>query len=107
MRGEGSFLVHLPVAAAVIALAITLRVTPGEGCLLALCIAAVLGAELMNSALERLARAITRDYHDDVRVGLNIASGAVLVIALGTVVVGLVIFLPRLLALLAVAEVGA
>ena len=60
-----------------------------------------------NERLYRAARAITRDYHDDVRVGLNIASGAVLVIALGTVVVGLVIFLPRLLALLAVAEVGA
>ncbi len=94
MRGECSFHVHLPVAAAVIAAAIYFRVTHIEACLLALCITAVLSAELMNSALERLSKAITPDYNDHLRLALNIASGAVLLIALGAVIVGVMIFWP-------------
>jgi diacylglycerol kinase len=97
VRGESSFYVHLPVAALVIALAWFLRVTTIEVCLLALCIAAVISAELMNSALERLARAITDEYRDEVRVGLNIASGAVLCTSLGAAVVGAIIFVPRII----------
>jgi diacylglycerol kinase len=94
--GECSFYVHLPVAIAVAALGWYFQVTRIEACLLALCITAVISAELMNSALERLARAITDEYHDEVRLGLNIASGAVLCIALGAVVVGARIFVPRI-----------
>ena len=100
MHGQGSFLVHIPAAGAVAALAIILRVSWTEACLLVFCIAAVIGAELMNTALEHLAKAITTEYHEGVRVGLNIASGAVLFMALGAAVVGAMIFVPRLLALL-------
>lgn len=101
MRGQCSFAVHLPAAVIVVVLALALRVTWIEGCLLALCITAVLGAELMNSALERLARAITSEFNEDLRVGLNIASGAVLVVSLGAAVVGALVLIPYLLALLA------
>ncbi len=101
MRRQCSFYIHIPAALAVVALALALRVSWTEGCLLALCITAVLGAELMNSALERLARAITGDFNEDLRVGLNIASGAVLTVALGAAAVGMMIFIPHLLALLA------
>lgn len=98
MRCQASFCVHIPAAIAVVVLAVVLQVSWLEGCLLALCITAVLGAELMNSALERLARAITDEYHEDVRVGLNIASGAVFVVAVGAAIVGSIILLPHLLA---------
>ena len=100
MRGQSSFLVHIPAAGAVAAMAIVLQVSRTEACLLALCVTAVIGAELLNTALEYLAKAITSQYHDDVRIGLNIASGAVLFVALGASVVGALIFIPRLLALL-------
>lgn len=95
MRCQASFAVHLPMAVAVVVLAALLRVSWIEACALVLCIAVVLAAELFNSALERLAQAITSEYSEDVRVGLNIASGAVLMAALGTAVVGLMIFVPH------------
>jgi diacylglycerol kinase (ATP) len=98
--GESSFYVHVPVAIAVAALGWYLQVTRIEACLLALCITIVISAELMNSALERLARAMTDEYSDEVRIGLNIASGAVLCVAIGAAIVGAIIFVPRLVALL-------
>ena len=61
VRGERSFVVHLPMAAAVAVLAAVLRVSLVEACLLGLCVAIVLAAELFNTALERLSRAIDRE----------------------------------------------
>ena len=55
----------------------------------------VLAAEMFNSALESLARAITDRPHPLVRDALDIASAAVLVTALGAAAVGLLIFLHR------------
>ena len=61
-----------------------------------MCIAMVIGAELFNSALERLARAVTRSEDEDVAVALDIASGAVLVVSLGAAAVGGLVFLHRI-----------
>ena len=83
VRRERSFAVHLPMAAAVAALAIVLRVSLTETCLLGLCVTIVLSAEVFNTALERLARAAVREKNDDVRDALDMASGAVLVSAIG------------------------
>ena len=71
-----------------------------EWCLLALCIAIVLSLELFNSAIESLARAIDRQQNEHLRDALDIASGAVLIGAIGTAVVGIAILLPRVLQIL-------
>lgn len=99
-KNESSFWVHYPVAIAVILLGFVLGCREWEWCLLLLCIALVVATELMNSALERLAHAFTREYHPEVGKALDIASGAVLVISVGSGCVGLIILLPKLLALL-------
>ena len=59
-------------------------------------IVVVLAAELFNSALETLVPAITRDHDEHVARALDIASGAVLCLACGAVVVGVAIFVPYL-----------
>jgi diacylglycerol kinase (ATP) len=65
----------------------------------ALAIGAVLAAETFNSALEMLAKALDRGPDERVRDALDMASGAVLV-AVGTaIVVGILLFGPRLVAL--------
>lgn len=96
VKEQNSFHVHFPVAITVVAAAAWFRVTPGEWLALVLSIALVLAAELFNSALETLAPAITREHDEHVARALDIASGAVLCLACGAVVVGAVIFLPRL-----------
>lgn len=91
VRGQGSFYIHLPTAAVVCLIAAWLRVSNAEWLALILCITIVLAAELFNSAIEHLARAVTRDEHPEIRDALDIASGAVLVTAIGASVVGVVI----------------
>ena len=87
MRDENSFLVHIPAAIAVLVAAVVLRANAIQWSLLILCIAQVIAAELFNSALERLSRAIDGGYNEQLRVGLNIASGAVLILSLGSAAV--------------------
>jgi len=91
VRGQDSFWVHLPALLAVIVWAAWLQVSSLRWLLLVVCIAIVLSAELFNSAIEHLARAITDEQHPEIRDALDIASGAVLIVSVGAAVVGMVV----------------
>jgi diacylglycerol kinase len=93
---RSSFAVHLVVAAAVVVAAIVLGVSLIEWCVLILCVAAVMIAELFNTALEHLARAVTREHNEEIRDALDTSSGAVLLVAIGAAIAGSLIFMHRL-----------
>jgi diacylglycerol kinase len=95
VRGQASFRVHLGTAAAVVVSAAVLRMHAWQWAVLLLCIAVVLVAELFNSALEFLARAITSKQDEQIRQALDVAAGAVLTAALGAAVVGMLVLLHR------------
>ena len=97
---DRSFRVHFAGAAVVVACAAALGVTPIEWCLLLLCITGVLVAELFNSALESLAKAITDEHHPRIGAALDIGSAAVLVAAIGASIIGAIILGRHALALL-------
>ena len=96
---ESSFAAHLPVAAAAVGCGWFFGLSAGEWCLVALAIGAVLAAETINSSIEMLAKALDRGPDERIRDALDMASGAVLVTVGTAIVVGLVLFVPRLLAL--------
>ncbi len=96
VRGQSSFSVHIFVAAAVVAAGVVLGVDLSEWCVLVLCIAIVLCAEMFNSALESLAKAVTDQWDPHVGRALDIGSGAVLIAAIGAMFVGTMIFVSRL-----------
>lgn len=93
---ERSFSVHLLTTLLVIVAGVYYRVTQLEWCLLVGAIVSVLSLELMNSAVERLAKAITREHNEWIGAALDCAAGAVLLASGGAVVVGLLIFVPKL-----------
>jgi diacylglycerol kinase len=90
-RGQNSFLVHVPVACFVLAAAAQLHVSSLEWCVLVLCITLVFAAELFNTAIEHLAKAWTSEFNPHIRDSLDIASAAVLITAVGAMVIGALI----------------
>jgi diacylglycerol kinase len=100
-RTQESFWVHIFVMISVIAVAAGLRVEPWRWAVLILCIAAVLASELFNSAIEQLVRTLHPHHDASIARALHLAAGAVLVTAIGAVVVGLIVLGPPLLGLLA------
>ncbi len=90
---ESSLQVHFAAAVIVAALAAWLRVTTVEAMLLTLCMTMVISAELMNAAIERLAKSVTREHCPYVRDALDVASGAVMAAVAGAILVGACILL--------------
>jgi diacylglycerol kinase len=102
VRGQSSFSVHLAFAALVPVAATVLRCDAVEWCLLLGCVGLVLSAELVNSAIETLFRGLDGKARERVWPCLDMAAGAVLVASLTAVVIGLIIFAPKLAAWLGV-----
>ena len=97
IREQSSFQVHLPAGVIVLVLAAILRCTPLEWCLLVTCIAGVFAAEIFNSSLETLFHALDDATKNRMRGCLDQAAAAVLIISIGALVIGLIIFVPKLL----------
>jgi diacylglycerol kinase len=98
-RGERSSYAHFAIATLVVVAAAALGCTSGEWCVLALATGGVLTAELFNSAIEYLGRAITDEERPEIRDALDIAAGAVLLASMTSVVIGLMVLGPRVWAL--------
>ena len=98
--GQNSFTVHFTITLLVIIAATLLQVNRLEWCLLIISIAGVLTTELFNSALEAMALAIDTDFNSRLADALDIASGAVLIAAVGAAGLGLLVLGTRLWILL-------
>ena len=92
--------VQAAVAAAVVLAGLALRLDGSEWVAVVLCITLVVVTELLNTALEAAVNLASPEYHDWARQAKDAAAGASLVASAGSVVVGLIIFVPRLLAVL-------
>jgi diacylglycerol kinase (ATP) len=80
----------------VLAAAIFFRLTADEWRWIILAIALVWLAEALNTAIERLADAVTLEPNDNIGIAKDVAAGAVLAAAAFSAVIGLMIFLPHL-----------
>ena len=96
IQGQSSFFVHFFMASAVILAALALDATLIDWCLLVLCITIVMSAEMFNSALEWMAKAVDSQHNPRLGAALDIGSAAVLLAAIGAIVVGCVVFIHRL-----------
>ena len=88
VRGEVNFFIHFFIAVVAGVAGGIVELSDERWCLYILCVTIVLAAELFNTAIEHLARAVTREQHPEVRDALDIASGGVLMAAIGAAVVG-------------------
>jgi diacylglycerol kinase len=90
--GQSSFSIHIPAAMIVLLTAWPLRCSGWQFAVLGLCIALVMSLELMNSAIEYLAKGLCQEHNADVGKALDIASGAVALASLAAAAIGLAIF---------------
>ena len=56
-----------------------------------------MAAEMTNTLVESLVDLVTNEYHPLAKVSKDVAAGVVLLTAIGSVVVGIFLFLPKLL----------
>lgn len=97
-RTQRNFQIELGAAALALALTWWLGAQPWP---IVLAIALVLGLELVNTALEAVVDLTSPNRNDSARVAKDCAAAAVLVAALGSMIVGVAVLGPPLLARLA------
>lgn len=102
VRTEPNFRFHLVAAVITVAAGLLLHVSASEWLLLIFCIAMVTGFELFNTAIEELCNHVTPTEHPAIKQIKDLAAAAVLVVSIASLIVGLIIFLPKLLQLFSV-----
>jgi diacylglycerol kinase (ATP) len=88
--------IHLVFTFLVIAGGLFFSVSSTEWCLLVLAIAMVLCAEGMNTAIEYLTDLVSPNFHELAGKTKDVAAGAVLITAIGAIIVGCMVFLPKI-----------
>jgi diacylglycerol kinase len=88
---------HVLAAAVVVILSVTYHVTAIELIVLVLTIGLVIVAEMINTSLEFLSDAVTLEYNEHIKKAKDVAAGSVLFASIFAVLIGLMIFIPKIL----------
>jgi diacylglycerol kinase (ATP) len=92
--------IHVAMAAVAVTLGAILRISMQEWATVVILIALVLAAEAFNSAIEALADYATDTIHPLIGKAKDYAAGGVLLLAVGALIVGCIIFIPKISMLL-------
>ena len=96
VRTQRNARIELAVGVLAIALAVWLGLSPLEWAVLAITIALVLALEWINTSLELAVSLASPERHPSAKAAKDVAAACVLLGAITSVVVGLLLFAPRL-----------
>ena len=98
LKSERNLRVHLFIAVLVLITAYCLNFSVVRFCILIMAIAAVISAEMLNSAIEFSLDAIFHNkYSKMVGMAKDIAAGAVMVVSISAIIVGVLLFAPPII----------
>ena len=96
-RNEQNLAVDVGIAILVLITGFIFKISAHEWALLVLTIGLVISCELVNTAIEAVVDLVTEEYHPLAKVAKDTAAAAVFIFAIVAIVVGLIIFLPRVI----------
>lgn len=96
-KTEQSFCVQVAITAAVLAGGWLLDFSLMEFALLAMAITLVLAAEILNTVLEKLLDIVYPTLNPAVKIIKDISAAMVLTFSLGAFIIGILLFLPRII----------
>ena len=92
---EDNFKIHTHAAIITVVAGYFLNIHKTEWIIIFLCIAAVLVAEIFNTALEKLCDMVNPETHPQIKYIKDISAGAVLLASVASAIIGLMIFVPK------------
>src|SRR5437870_4191272 len=97
LRSQHNAWIHAAATIAVIIAGASLKITRTDWCWIVLAIVAVWTAEALNTALEFLTDVASPDFHPIAGQAKDVAAGAVLIAAIGSVIIAVLVLGPHLL----------
>ena len=95
-RNEDHALIHAVATVLVVISGFIFGISVSEWCVVLLCIGTVLSAEAVNTAIEKVCDAVTEKYDKRIGIAKDVAAGAVLILAIISVIIAAVIFIPKI-----------
>jgi diacylglycerol kinase (ATP) len=96
LKTQANLRFHALATAGVLSAGLWTGLTSGEWGLLFLAIGLVWVAELLNTAIERVVDLVSPEYQELAKQAKDCAAGAVLFAALISVLIGIIVFLPKI-----------
>lgn len=93
---EPNMRVHIAAGILISAAGFIFELTRTEWCVILLTIAGVMSLEMVNTAIEKTVDLVTEDYRPLAKMAKDLAAGAVLLFAIAAVIIGCLLFIPKL-----------
>jgi diacylglycerol kinase (ATP) len=99
LKDEPNARIHLAAAVFAVICGFVLHISAMEWICIAFAISAVIAMEAVNTAIENMADFSATGYDQRIKKIKDVSAGAVLTVAIGAFVTGLIIFIPKIIAL--------
>lgn len=96
---EANFKVHAVITLTVIVIGVFLQLNHIEWLILLLTIALVVTLELINTSLEAIVNLVEPDIRKQAKIAKDVSAAAVMVSAVVSIIVGLALFVPKIITL--------
>lgn len=99
-KNEKNFKREIALGIIALILSYILKIDKIEFIIILTMICLVLTTEIINTAIERAVDLVTKEYHELARIAKDVSAGSVLVTSIFSLIIGIIIFMPKIITLL-------
>lgn len=99
-KSEKNFKREIALGIIALILSYILKIDKIEFIIILTMICLVLTTEIINTAIERTVDLVTKEYHELARIAKDVSAGSVLVTSICALIIGIIIFIPKIITLL-------
>lgn len=99
-KNEKNFKSEIALGIIALTLSYILKIDKIEFIIVLTMICLVLTTEIINTAIERAVDLVTKEYHELARIAKDVSAGSVLVTSTFALIIGIIIFMPKIITLL-------
>lgn len=96
LKTERNMKIHIIIMIVVIISGILLKINKYEWIICIVCFSIVIGGELFNTAIETVVDLVMPYKNEKAKNAKDISASGVLILAIGTAIIGLIIFVPKI-----------
>ena len=99
-KSEKNFKREIALGIIALILSYILKIDKIEFIIVLTMICLVLTTEIINTAIERAVDLVTKEYHELARISKDVSAASVLVTSIFALIIGIIIFIPKIITLL-------
>lgn len=99
IKNEQSVLLQIPIIVIVIIFSIVFKISLVEWLIVILCIGGMFSSSLINTAVEATVDLVTEEYNPIAKIAKDTSAASVLAFAVISIIIGMIIFIPKVIAL--------